>query len=142
MEADTLITTPTVTAASHHQQQTASAASDQACMPPPVFYQPKLSINAPNDPLEQEADAMADKVMRMPAPEIGNISSAYPSISRQCAECEKEEHLQRKESNGQSTPVAPPIIHQVLNSSGGKSLDNDTRSFMEPRFNYDFSNVK
>ena len=29
------------------------------------FIQPKLTINQPNDVYEQEADAMADKVMRI-----------------------------------------------------------------------------
>ena len=35
------------------------------------FFQPKLSINQPGDMYEQEADAVADKVMRMqdPSPE-------------------------------------------------------------------------
>ena len=32
------------------------------------FFQPKLAINQPNDMYEQEADNMADKVMRMKAP--------------------------------------------------------------------------
>ena len=31
-----------------------------------LFFQPKLTINPPNDIYEQEADAMADKVMRIP----------------------------------------------------------------------------
>ncbi len=33
----------------------------------PLFFQPKLAVNQPNDMYEQQADAMADKVMRMPA---------------------------------------------------------------------------
>jgi len=32
----------------------------------PYVIQPKLKIGQPNDKYEQEADAMADKVMRMP----------------------------------------------------------------------------
>jgi hypothetical protein len=31
-----------------------------------VFFQPKLTVNQPNDVYEQQADAMADSVMRMP----------------------------------------------------------------------------
>ena len=34
----------------------------------PLFYQPKLTIGSPDDPLEKEADDMADKVMRMEMP--------------------------------------------------------------------------
>jgi hypothetical protein len=36
--------------------------------------------------------------------------------------------------------TAPPIVHDVLKSPG-RSLDAATRSFMEPRFGYDFSDV-
>ena len=100
----------------------------------------KLSIGVPDDPLEKEADDMADKVMRMPNPESISFSTFKNVVSRKCSECEKEEELQRKESNGE-TVSAPSIVHDVLSSSG-RSLDADTRSFMEPRFNYDFSNVK
>jgi hypothetical protein len=104
--------------------------------------QPKLTINTPNDIYEKEADDMADKVMCMPIPEPINFSTSANFISRTCADCEKEEkELQRKESNSKTASVAPPIVQDALNSSG-KSLDTDARSFMEPRFNYDFSNVK
>ncbi len=34
----------------------------------PGIVQPKLTIGAPNDKYEQEADRVADRVMRMPAP--------------------------------------------------------------------------
>ncbi|MEM7369907.1 MAG: DUF4157 domain-containing protein [Bacteroidota bacterium] len=55
--------------------------------------QPKLSINQPGDPYEQEADAMADQVMRME-----QQASIHPSplpIQRMCAECEEEHTLQK-----------------------------------------------
>jgi|SRR6185436_14079338 len=108
----------------------------------PIAFQPKLAIGAPDDLYEKEADAMADKVMRMQIPEPVNFSFAKNGINRKCSECEEEETLHRKESSNDSTLAAPPIVHDVINSSGGKSLDADTRAFMEPRFNYDFSNVK
>jgi hypothetical protein len=49
--------------------------------------------------------------------------------------------IQKKESRADSTSLAPPIVQDAL-SSGGKPLDAGTRAFMEPRFNYDFGNVK
>ena len=49
--------------------------------------QPKLRIGAVNDPLEHEADRVADQVMRMPAPE-GALTSTPPQVSRECEECE------------------------------------------------------
>jgi len=107
------------------------------------FIQPKLTIGSPDDIYEQEADAMADKVMRMPMPGHGDFFTANNNIQRKCAHCEDEEkQLQKKENGTGSNSIAPPIVHDVINSSSGKPLDNAIRSFMEPRFNYDFSNVK
>jgi len=112
--------------------------------------QPKLTISQADDPYEREADRVADQVMRMPEPQSdGHALSISPVTSRQaqrkCAECEKEEEetkLQRKESGGSEASVtAPPIVHEVLNSPG-QPLDETTRSYFEPRFGYDFSQVR
>lgn len=63
---------------------------------PPAHVQPKLTVNEPGDVHEREADAIADRVMRMPAPSMG-LPAAYKSpVQRKCAACEKEEELQRK----------------------------------------------
>src|ERR1044071_2604587 len=64
----------------------------------PIQY--KLSIGSQDDPLEKEADDMADKVMRMEMPQPINFSSANNIVNRKCAHCEEEEkQLQRKENN-------------------------------------------
>jgi hypothetical protein len=52
--------------------------------------QTKLVVGAVNDPLEREADAVADAVMRMADPAL-SISVAPPQVSRKCAECEEED---------------------------------------------------
>jgi outer membrane lipoprotein SlyB len=49
--------------------------------------------------------------------------------------------LQRKASGWQPTSVAPPIIHDALRAPG-QPLDAATRAFMEPRFGFDFSQVR
>ena len=64
----------------------------------------------------------------------------------ECAECQKKNHeLQRKvaepESPGAHHESIPPIVNEVLDSSG-QPLDAATRSFMEPRFGHDFSGVR
>src|SRR4030095_7987421 len=84
--------------------------------------QRKLSVGAADDPLEKEADDMADKVMRMPIPEPISFSASKNVISRKCSECEKEEELQRKESNSETVSTAPSIVQDVL-SSPGRYLD-------------------
>jgi hypothetical protein len=107
------------------------------------FFQARLTVGPTDDVYEKEADAMADKVMRMADTDHAvqpkhNISS----IQRMCAECqEEEEQAQRKES-GATSPEAPSIVQTVVNSGGGTNLDTGTRGFMENRFGYDFSNVK
>jgi outer membrane protein OmpA-like peptidoglycan-associated protein len=54
--------------------------------------QAKLTVNDPGDRFEQEADRVADAVMRTPEAS----SATPPSIQRTCAHCEEELH--RKES--------------------------------------------
>jgi hypothetical protein len=103
----------------------------------------KLQAGSVNDPLEAEADRVADRVMRMPDPEVA-IRTAAPQISRKCAGCEEEEEgkLQRKPAAGaRSAGDAPPLVHEVLRSPG-RSLDPGTRAFMEPRFGADFGEVR
>lgn len=81
--------------------QTTSAVNKNAPGKIP-FFQPKLSINEPGDEYEQEADHMADQVMRMPANDQPFFSPNPLSISRiqrKCHECEEEEKLQRKPVN-------------------------------------------
>jgi outer membrane protein OmpA-like peptidoglycan-associated protein len=56
----------------------------------PLGLQPKLEIGAVDDPLEREADEVADKVMRMPDPAL-TLSSTPPQVSRKCAACEEED---------------------------------------------------
>ncbi len=101
----------------------------------------KLSVGAPDDPLESEADAVADKVMRMP--EAG-------FIQRKCTHCEEEERAQRKPlasfiqkkgMEGGST-VSDGLNEQINSTRGtGNRMDTNTRSFMENRFGTDFSSV-
>jgi len=57
--------------------------------------QRKLSIGAVNDPLEEEADAMADEVMRIPATSF---------IQIKCSLCQVEE-IQRKPLAISVTPL-------------------------------------
>ena len=90
------------------------------------LIQPKLTINQPNDIYEQEADAMADHVMRMPDPSAGNNSFFKPaitSVQRKCAHCEEEEKkIQRIEENGEITDARQKNFAQ-----------NETVTFFNPR---------
>ena len=112
---------------------------------PRCVLQAKLAIGPVDDPLEREADHVADQVMRVPSPAL-SISGAAAQVSRKCTGCEKEDEekkkLQMKPAGG-ARPVheAPAIVQDVLRSPG-RSLDSATRAFMEPRFGFDFSEVR
>jgi len=66
--------------------------------------QTKLSISTPGDRFEQEADQVADTVMRMSSPgENVATSISQPQISRiqrKCAACEKEENVVQRACKG------------------------------------------
>ncbi|HML27225.1 MAG TPA: DUF4157 domain-containing protein, partial [Methanomethylovorans sp.] len=119
-----------------HLQRTAGNQAVQRLIRSGVL-QAKLKIGQPNDIYEQEADRVAEQVMRMPEPQV----------QRNCTKCDENEKtiLQAKESPGK-VPVdpgqdVPPVVHEVL-SSPGQSLDAQTRAFMEPRFGQNFGNVR
>jgi outer membrane protein OmpA-like peptidoglycan-associated protein len=61
----------------------------------------------------------------------------------ECADCraKREGTLQRAAVTPTAATGVPPVVHDVLRSPG-QSLDPDTRSFMEPRFSHDFSEVR
>lgn len=121
--------------------------------------QTKLKINKPGDIYEQEADRVAEQVMRMPypvpqssvnsRPEGLSIQSAgrYPekNIPQKKDDVKEEEIVQMKRGSppcaAGSLPFVPPIVHEVL-SSPGYPLDQATRAYMEPRFGHDFGRVK
>jgi hypothetical protein len=116
------------------------------------FIQPKLTINQPNDAYEQEADAMADKVMRMQdIQQRSFFSPAIGQIQRKCARCEKEEkqmHHNLIEGDGAINEMGElegdehlgGYINNLENK--GSPLDNSSKKFFEPRFGYNFNNVR
>jgi hypothetical protein len=114
----------------------------------PLPIQRKLEIGAVDDPLEHEADAVADRVMRMTDSASGPVQEGSGKLQRKCAKCEEENEekrsVARKASDSGSIPVsavAPPIIHEVL-SQPGQALDRPTRGFFESRLQHDLSGVR
>lgn len=58
--------------------------------------QTKLTIGQPGDKYEQEADAMAERVVLMKESDLPPINRAgSPEVQTSCAECEEEQQLQR-----------------------------------------------
>ncbi|HEV7859763.1 MAG TPA: DUF4157 domain-containing protein [Pyrinomonadaceae bacterium] len=115
--------------------------------PAAASIQTKLAINQPGDSYEQEADRIAEQVMRMPEPQ-----PQHDPMPRQDAAL--HQHLQRKPMASTITPLIQAkgsegvterdaMTNQIASSSGGGSpLPESSRRFMESRFGTDFSHVR
>ncbi len=107
--------------------------------------QTKLRVNEPGDIYEQEADRVAEQVMRM------TCDPGDEECERK-RKLEEEEEIQMKslenanqiQLDSESSPDVPPEIEEGINSSksGGQPLSESVRSFFEPRFDSDFSQVR
>lgn len=131
------------------------------------LIQAKLTIGPPNDLYEQEADRVADTVMRMPEPKVQRqpdeekqedddeevvqtkpiAGQITPLVQRQTAAEEKddeEDETVQAQAAPNHTPEVTPSIAANINAlkGGGRPLDPATRAFMEPRFGHDFSQVR
>lgn len=103
----------------------------------------KLTVGAVADPLEAEADAVADKVVSMPQRSF---------IQLKCSHCDEEKKAQRKpllsfiqkrEASAGSTVATESVTNRIASSQGsGSMMDLATKSFMESRFDTDFSAVR
>ena len=80
----------------------------------------KLASYTPEDEYEQEADRVANEIMRMPEPQLQTKHAG---------------------TGGLEQTEVPPTVREAL-SSPGQALDPATRAFMELRFGHDFSSVR
>jgi len=96
-----------------------------AASPVPNYRHPiqaRTKIGAVNDPLEHEADRIADQLTRIPERAVAPASAAL-QISRQCTACQKRgKTLQRRPACSHSPHEAPSVVDAVLRSPG-KPLD-------------------
>jgi hypothetical protein len=126
--------------------------------------QAKLVVGQPGDVYEQEADRVADEVMRMPEPEVQRraeeeekekeeliqtnpiAEQITPLVQRQAEEEEEEEEeeelIQTKAHSSQATEVTYNIESRIQSlKGGGQPLSEPTRAFFEPRFRHNFGQV-
>lgn len=102
-----------------------------------IPIQPKLKINAPNDQYEQEADRVAAQVM-------SKSKNAQPSIQRMPNIKEEEQaSIQTQSTTNKSNIASDDLSQQIQNTRGkGHAMASPIRSFMEDRFEKDFSNIR
>ena len=101
--------------------------------------QTKLRVDEPGDEYEQEADRVAEQVMRMAEPGEEKDSSTplpVPLVQRTVGAGRRQ-----VKDHSVATSAALPIVHDALASSG-TPLDVATRDYFEPSFGHDFSSVR
>ncbi len=91
--------------------------------------QTKLALGSPGDPLELEADRIADLVVG------GGLRSSREPIHP--IRGNGGETLRRKPE-----PAPAPSSAAAVPPGSGQPLDGEARAFMEPRFGHDFSRVR
>ncbi|MHC4240350.1 MAG: eCIS core domain-containing protein [Planctomycetota bacterium] len=92
--------------------------------------QPKLQVNAPGDIYEQEADRVANQVLRQNIPKIADHKveiQAKPSPQVTTGRRDINEDLKGRLKS---------------NKGGGNSLSDEVRAYFEPRMTHDFSKVR
>jgi len=87
-----------------------------------ITIQPKLTVGAPGDVYEREADEVAERVLQAPAP--GILQTKRVEVG----------------SPTEATEATPSV--QAALSEPGQRLDRATSGFMESRFGHDFGNVR
>jgi hypothetical protein len=119
----------------------------------PVAAMSELTVGAPGDRYEREADALAGRVMAMPeaAVQRRDLEEEPPEVQAQVEEEEEpevqtqvEEEEKPVQTKGEAAPaVTPPIRAELEATRGsGEPLARDVRGFMEPRFGRDFDAVR
>ncbi|MEP6620351.1 MAG: DUF4157 domain-containing protein [bacterium] len=100
--------------------------------------QAKLTISQPHDAFEQEADRVADQVLRIPAEGVSSPPVQHRTIERD------EDTLQRHHDAASEVPTVTVATEHAIQSLSqrGNALPDGVRSFMEPRFDRDFSGVR
>jgi hypothetical protein len=124
--------------------------------------QPKLTIGAPGDKYEQEADRVAAQVLSMPdavssQPVQREVDPDNPDelqrkpLAKNIPPLAQREVLPKQEKSGlvqakhtlNPEPQTPNLESQLNTSKrGGAPLPTEVRRFMEPRFGADFSQVR
>jgi hypothetical protein len=92
------------------------------------MVQKKMIVGAVNDVYENEADAIADRIMLMPDSGAHNFSHTGSLVQRKCNHCEAEEKIQKKDLGESITP-----INQKSSLQSG--LEAEVTSHIENRVN-------
>ena len=119
--------------------------------------QPKLMVGVANDPFEREADRTADQVMAngsAPRIGVGGIAASLMRLVRRALgkteppvkkDDEDKKKMVQKDSTGAGPATVPAGIEasiEAMSAGGGSPLSPELRALFEPRFGYDFGDVR
>lgn len=120
-----------------------------------IAVQAKLEVGAAHDQYEQEADKTADQVMQMTDHDVAQrvehgkiqrIPLQQLSIQLKHSRTNSANNLQRDNLSGMAENTSNSAIPHLLGAhtlrSVGQRLKPSLRNFMEPRFGYDFGQVR
>jgi hypothetical protein len=85
--------------------------------------------------------AINTTITPVPSGILQRCSGGVECEERRQRRLERQGMMQRAAVSAAPVNSVPPIVHDVLSSSG-QPLDAGTRAFMEPRFGHDFSQVR
>jgi hypothetical protein len=102
------------------------------------LIQAKLTVSEPGDQFEQEAERVAEKVMRMADPEAAERATTSdeiqaPQLRRMCAQCDQEIHRQPLEEEEEESRRAPLGLQRVCNEFEESHRGKDQRGTGERR---------
>jgi Domain of unknown function (DUF4157) len=107
--------------------------------------QPRLEISQPGDAYEQEADRVADEVMRMlivdrhmPPPDGSSMAEEEEEISPESAPVARVQ----RQPGGCAAAAMRPAGPAELVPGPGRALDPALRAVFEPRFGFSFDRVR
>lgn len=137
--------------------QRMSAEWDQEQQDEATTIQTQLTIGAPDDPYEQEADTVADTVMRssttssvgeedgpIQAKAIQRKALGISPVQRLFSELnqEKEGNLQKKEGGGAQSISSKQVKNTIISPGSGAPVNEAVRQRIEPVLGADLSGVR
>lgn len=113
--------------------------------PPENTVQTKLSVGPADDPLEREADAVAEQVLRQPLNNqqaLPKASYQVPAVQRQNNQPDEEEILQSKPLSSAFPPVTNHVAKTISAPGAGAPLSEHYRARIEPVLGSDLSHAR
>ena len=102
-----------------------------------IAIQPKLTVSQPDDPLEREADQVAQQVMRMPEP-VSSAPVATGFVGHDFSQISVLPHLQPGQSR---SPLQPKVQRQSKTGSFNAASNAASRSSTKPYTGHDFGQI-